>query len=242
MADPIVEQWRSRLKNISSDLMHLAHLDDVFWQVQAVVDQSQVAQRDGTFIKWMGDCYTHAIVTGVRRLVDRTKGTDSLFRLLEEMGRKSATMLTRQSFRETWGEDQAERCDNCFDLLGANGSDHIPASVIDGKLKELHNATVAVVDFANKAVTHRGLKRSILLKTYRQIRESIVGVFLVAQWCETLLTCGTPANPVPIMQGNWLVVFEGPWLESAIHVPKYRHLDELLREAIDRSEGRSTAG
>jgi hypothetical protein len=120
--------------------------------------------------------------------------------------------------------------------LGANGAAYIPRTVLEAKLKELEKATGPVVDFANSAVTHRVTRRLTLLKTYRQIREALVGVFLVSQWCETLLTCGTPANPVPIMQGNWLVVFEAPWLESAMRAPEYRHLDELLHESLDNEE------
>src|SRR5262245_21338362 len=103
--DHVLEEWRGRLKHLSSDRTHLAHLDDMVWQVQAVVDQSDVARRDGTFVKWMGACYTDAIVTGIRRLVDRTKGTDSVARLLDEMQRHASVVLTRERFRRPWGED-----------------------------------------------------------------------------------------------------------------------------------------
>src|SRR5262245_51200075 len=85
----------ARLRNAVS---YLAHVDDVYWQVQAVLGANEALRRDArVFQEWMTNCYAESIAVGLRRLADHDHRTLSLYRTLERV-KQRATEFTRAWF------------------------------------------------------------------------------------------------------------------------------------------------
>lgn len=90
-----------------NQVTHLAHLDDVFWQLQAIMRENQRLREEGDsiFVEWMVSTYVPTMLVGIRRLVDGTKGTVSFKRLLTEMESHGPKVLTRDRFLGLYPDD-----------------------------------------------------------------------------------------------------------------------------------------
>src|SRR2546428_3694473 len=135
-SEEIIEVWRRQLQRLTAELNHLAHVDDVFWQVQAIIAANPDVNVGDVFQHWIGTCYVSTIVTGLRRIVDKRSGALSLLKLLDQMGDRSTDILTRERFVGGWERDLITRAHRSFDGLGGRSSagevlHHIPRSAID---------------------------------------------------------------------------------------------------------------
>jgi hypothetical protein len=57
--DELYRRWDGQLDKLYNQVVHLAHLDDVFWQLQAIArDNSRLREEgEGIFLEWMVNTY-----------------------------------------------------------------------------------------------------------------------------------------------------------------------------------------
>jgi len=224
-----VNGWAEQLKRLTAELNHLAHVDNVFWQVQAIIAADAALNVGDVFQQWIGTTYVSTIVTGLRRLVDKRFGSLSLFRLPDRMGASCSVILTRDRFVCGWETQLRGYANRSFDELGGRGLNYIPRSAIESRRKRLRQALEPVIEYANEHVTHlREAPKGVEI-TFHQVRLGLVEAFVVTRWCSILIAGGEPISPVPAIQTNWLEVFRRSWLPASTPPPKYRHLNELVR-------------
>ena len=79
--------WHANLKQtlrrVSDEVTSVAHIDGIFWQVQAIIATNSLINESDAFQKWLGDTYVDSVVTRIRRLADNDQRVVSLWRLLE---------------------------------------------------------------------------------------------------------------------------------------------------------------
>lgn len=80
-----------------NQLVHMAHVDNVFWQIHAIIRANPALASGGTFQDWIAGCYVDSVTSGLRRLSDERKGVISLWRVLEAM-KALGPLLTKDRY------------------------------------------------------------------------------------------------------------------------------------------------
>jgi HEPN superfamily AbiU2-like protein len=223
---------RLGLKEISHEFTAVGHVDDVFWQVHAIMAGDANLKNGGIFQEWITRTYTDSVAIRLRRIGDRRKDTVSLWRFLEEL--KSAEgRLTRAWYKAMWPPDLAHLASTRFDHLAGVGARYVSREVISAKQLELDAALDAADGFANERIAHRRREPSLPSPKFSDIRQCLAASFRVFEWCALLIDAASWETPVPMLQSNWLRVFRTPWLPPGMEVPEYRHLDYYRR--VDQS-------
>ena len=157
--DPRISQL---LHRVEKGLVHAAHVDDVFWQVQAIFRANEALAVDGgTLQDWLGRLYVDSVTIALRRQADQRKGVVSLWRLLEMM-KGAAPVLTRARYVELHDNDVHHRraAASHWDRVVAPGHDGIPRPLLKAKQDELRSALSHVSRYANEYVAHCGRRSS----------------------------------------------------------------------------------
>lgn len=227
--DARVVQWCSDMHVIEGEILQLAHVDDVFWQVQAIIQANPAIPDSEVAAEWFGRMYVSTVSAGLRRLVDRTKGSVSLTRLLDDMSRH-CTVLTRERYVAINRSVSEADASEWFVELAGTDLGHIPRKRILELAARLSDAFESTGRFANEYVAHHSADQSASV-TFGETRRALVEAYLVLGWCSRVLESVVHSNAVPAIQTDWLQAFTVPWLPSQNPVPGYRHLDSLVDEA-----------
>lgn len=219
------------LKTISDEIIKAAHIDNVFWQVQAIIRENDNVNKADIFQQWVGWTYIDSISIRLRRLTDRNKGTISVWRLLESM-KTYSELLTRKRYIDICDGPVQHLADEWFDSIAGKAADHVSKSLIEEKQKFLEEGTSEIKNYTNTYIAHQSRKQSEP-PTFEQVRRSLVVVFRVFQWCVALLKCENMITPVPSYMSNWTDVFRVPWLRPGQPVPDYKNIEEWIRQEND---------
>src|SRR5712692_9110811 len=98
------DRLRAELKTVGEEFTALAHLDDVFWQVQAILAGVGDVKDGNVFQTWIVQRYSDSVAIRLRRLGDRRSDSISLWRFLEDMKAEEGR-LTRSWYKEMWPPD-----------------------------------------------------------------------------------------------------------------------------------------
>lgn len=231
-----VARWVSDLQTIRSDLTRLVHLDDVFWQVQAIL-QSNSDLPPSTFTTWMAQCYVCTIAAGLRRLTDRTRGTVSLYRLLDDMERLAAVVLTRHWYVESRSYLPRSLFERTFNRLSGDETvDHMPKKRVRAERERLASVTARLKRHADTLVAHRARDATRADIKFQEARTALAVAHQVANWCAAVLHDSAHARAGPTIQYDWLAIFKQPWISAGAIVPKPQSIDDLVRE-FDHADG-----
>lgn len=220
------------LESLQQSVNHLAHIDDVFWQMQAILKANTEFKEDGAvFQNWMAFCYADSMAIGLRRLVDTDSRTQSIYRLLEKLKPRSA------EFSRTWylslhQQTMREDADKWFTNLVGGPHERLTVDVIEEKQADLRKSLKSVSDFADQFVAHFDLSPVAKPPSFDNARDSIVAAFRVVQWLSSIIASVGLLSPVPKIQSNWLRNFQVPWIKPGQTPPPYVHLDELLKRRV----------
>ena len=154
----------------------------------------------------------------MRRIIDKKKGTVSLWRLLEDM-KKHTHNLTRDWYISMHEGSIKKFAIKWFDKLVDNGSNHVSRRMIKLKQESLTKAVSLILTYSNTSVAHLSKNTVRVTLKFEDVRKSIASVFVIFNWCSSLLTSSIIITPVPFSQGNWLQVFKRPWLVKKTDSP-----------------------
>ena len=229
-----IADLRSDLGKIRSEVIHIAHMDDVFWQIQAVIQSNPAIDRPGIIQDWIARAYSDSVLAGLRRLGDRRRDNLSLWRVLESM-KACTSLITRVWYVEMHEAELKRLANEWFDDLIGVGKRNLNSATISEKQKELEAALESVVNFANENITHLAAKPTGAIVTFLDVRKALARAFRVFTWCSRLLDSTVPLSAVPVNLENWLKDLRVPWLPEGAPPPSYKHLDEVLREDSETS-------
>ena len=225
--DPFA-RWNDLAEQLWTEIQHLAHMDDVFWQIQAIISANADVNKAEVFQDWIGYSYVYTMAVGLRRLVDRTKGTVSLVRLLEDL-KRNCTLLTRERYislsEELFFREHAMQW---WDELTGGGQGHVTRARINEMLKELKGASSAGERYANDYVTHHAECTHPNPPSFKEVRQALAVAARTCRWCIRLLRADDVGSPVPVLISDWLKSLSVPWLRDRHNVTIYDRLDKYL--------------
>jgi len=216
------------LRRLQGAVYHLAHIDDVFWQVQAVIESNPSINERDVFQEWLVACYADSMVIGLRRLADERRDVLSVFRLLASV-KKRAPEFTRQWFVDLHPEPMRGIADGWFTELVDGPYPHVLHATVQAKQDELKRSLRSIEAFGNQYVAHVAAVPTAQPVTLEGVRKAVVAGFRTVQWLRRLISSGVITSPVPVIQSNWLRHLRVPWLAPDQSPPPYIHLNELLR-------------
>lgn len=237
-AEPQIRSVYDMLRLVRDQLFDLAHIDDVFWQVQAIICENPDIKTGGVFQSWLERRYVDSVSVGLRRLADKRRNVVSLWRVLEEM-KRVAPLLTKARYLGLHDGPFRRLAEEWWEKLVGESEEHVTKRLIGGKQKELLTALDRVSRFADQNVAHFAAIPNHAPATFDDVRKSIVAAFKLCGWCSSVLASETISSPVPWIQSKWVRVFRVPWIPPGQDVPKYRRLDKLLQEAETDSQASS---
>ena len=228
---------RDMLARVEKELLvHTAHMDDIFWQVQAIIRENPAIASGGPFQKWIAQCYADSVTAGARRLADERRDVVSLWRVLEGMV-SIAPLLTKSRFVSLHDGALRGGAETLWrDLVGE--SETLSTRLVRAKQRDLKTALEKVSQFANENVAHLSATPAHAETTFEDVRISIVSAFRLYTWCSQILIGRAYSSPVPRNPRLWLRVFHVPWIQPGQRVPQYRSLDKVLdEESVNQPSG-----
>jgi hypothetical protein len=224
-----LESLKKKLEVISHELSNAGHIDNVFWQIQAIIGSNPEINHNDVFQEWIALTYIDSITIRLRRLVDKRRGSISLWRFLNEM-KNISTYFSRERHIKSHEQDMKSLANIWFDDLAGENESFITKAKIEGKKNELEIAFNRIDSYVNSQIAHLNDKIEENKVTFSEVRNTIVSFFNVFNWCQRLLNFEVSHSPVPQPTSNWLKYFRVPWIKPDDDVPIYKHLNEYVKE------------
>lgn len=222
-----LQRWSKWTETIKDDLWGLFHHHYIFWEVQAIIKANErLAQTPSHFFQWFGDVFAYSSAMYVRRQADRTKGTVSFYKLLEEVHRYPA-LLTRERFLRVWGYSEREEGifayetkkigDELFDNTVGKGKDHLTKAQVKTDIDCLKSQLKLIEDYANDYVAHRSEKPTGSdLPTFKNLKDSMKFLEKLLQKYYLIIS-GWKMSDINIdstFTYDWKRIFTFAWIES----------------------------
>jgi hypothetical protein len=149
--------WSESFESVRNDLrllgmklvIHEAHLEA--WNRAPVNDGTALVHR------WMADNYADSMLMGLRRVVDGSRRSFSLIKLLEDIARESS-LLTADRYLELWRHRHGSG-DELFPrmLYGQFSSDNrrLDAARVRADIRRLRDKHAKILRFVDSVVAHR---------------------------------------------------------------------------------------
>lgn len=231
--DAKFEEWNRDFQLLKGRAIHFADIDNVFWQVHAIIQDNPELQKGGIFQNWIAYCYATSVMVGIRTIVGIRKDSLSFTRLLGDMA-SHAQILTRERFLELAHSDDyyKEVAEREFDGIAGSGASHIPRKVIQADSKTLKDALSQVETYVDKHIAHYAIQQSPdePALTYNNIRQALRKIQSLIKRYHHIILGPELSSIVPDLPSGWTKVFETPWLVSGRPVPPYTHLDQVNKE------------
>lgn len=155
--------------------------------------------------------------SSVRRQLDRTRGTVSLWRLLDEIAQHSR-VASRERHVAVWREDgadpflEAEAHRNFDRFAGGRDRDRIAVAVVRADLGKLEAAGAVVERYANEAVAHMAVDQTRTVLTYAELNAAIDQIGDLVKKYASLLKATILAELEPVIQYDWKAPFRQAWI------------------------------
>ena len=204
--DNLRAQWAATLDANHMDLLRLHLRAEV---VEALDDEIVRSQRPGGAMlleQVIRPMYADAQALCVRRLIDKGKRTDSLYRLLTSMA-DHPELLSRESYRRLYieGGGDPDYADQDFDQLAGDGAARVARDALLALRSDLWAAGETVKRYVDQHVAHRDATPSGGL-TWGQLKAAIHNLSELSERIRIMLL-GVHRASVPFVDPGWRSVF-----------------------------------
>lgn len=225
-----IEQWSHKLNFLYDKLAHAISNDDIFWQTIEVIQSNPHLSLDSIFPGWLFENYSKGIVVDIRALVDGTKQTTSIRKVLEEFNTDISELPSRAVFVARYPKGLEKKGNEVYDKYVGPGESKITKKMILADIETINVTFSKVCDYTNEYVTHLIFKPTAEIPTFKEIRSSLLILLKILKKYFLLITGASIIGVVPAPQENWLKVFSIKWLEDPLNPPNYKKLIDFENE------------
>lgn len=113
--DSRLKRWLKWLKVVHDDIQQLLIKQNIFWEMQDIINANEELHKPSSFYRYLGDTYIAYISIGIRRQVKVNGQGVSFARLLTELANNPA-VLSRKYYGSLYeGSTVEQRADRDFD-------------------------------------------------------------------------------------------------------------------------------
>jgi hypothetical protein len=204
------------LEIIQKDLQVLLHNQHIFRELQKIAEKNpRFAESSGLFTQWMAWNFAQATAVGIRRFAkynEKDKDSVSLLRFLNEV-KKHPDLITRQTHLALYQGKGAypHMGHSVFDEVAGEGNDRLPTSLIDGQIDDLKKSVHDVEKYADRRVAHYD-RRDPKIPTFGDLSDAMASMETIVILYRLLLTGQSMSQLLPTIQGEWMSIFQFPWV------------------------------
>jgi hypothetical protein len=213
IADERYERWVQQIDRITQETYWLHHHRQLFRGLAEITQAADPPLPSSVFFDAIGIWYVATQGTNVRRQLDRTRGTVSLARLLDEVAHYPGVM-TRQRHLDVWTDPEfVELAHANFDLFsGARERDGIDVALVRADLARLEQLGGVVQGYVNDAITHTADQTVHAVPTFDQLNAAIDAIGDLVKKYASFLKAVTLWQFEPIIQEDWRAPFRRAWI------------------------------
>jgi hypothetical protein len=230
-ADVIWQRWREQLERITQETYRLHHYRQLWRELAEITQAANLPPS--VFFDALPVWYVSTQGAAVRRQLDRTRGTVSLIRLLDDI-QQNPGVVTRdrhiaawcgQAGEPAWGDGAADAealrdelrlrdANRNFDRFAGAGRDTIDRALVRADVAELERAGEVVKRYVDQAVAHTALNPERSVPTYGDLNAAMDRVAeLVAKYA-SLLNAEILWGFEPAIQEDWKAPFRQAWIAA----------------------------
>jgi hypothetical protein len=206
-ANELHARWCEDLRRLA-DNVHIMHIrSEIFEGLDAELVRTQ-REGSGLLVEVLRPTYAEAQAVRVRLLVDNSKGTRSLTRLVGEMAQHS-TVLNRERYVAPYEEHGSrDLADDDFDLLAGQGADHMPRRKLLAIRAQIEAAGEVVKRYVDERIAHaqRDTKVTLMFGQLKSAIHKLSGLYTTVGHILT----SAHHEPVPIITDDW----QGPFRDG----------------------------
>jgi len=208
-------RWQEQMKEITHSLAWYLTSHMIFREVQSIVQANQKIQSPPLFYKWLKRNYGDSVAVGIRKLIDKGEGTDSLRNLIERI-KKHPDAITRDYFvscYDKWLQKDGV-ADEEFDKFTNKGDMELSVGKLDSDIQQLDKATRIIKDYTDKWVAHLDKNRKKQpIPTIEDIDNALQDIDEVFRKYHHLLL-GSNMTAMPIIQSDWRKPLRHAWIKD----------------------------
>jgi hypothetical protein len=209
---PVVKEWQKLYDVILQETMSLVHERTMYLKILQIIRTNPKLPRRSVVYAWLAKVHAQSATSSVRRIRDETKGTVSLWRLLNEIA-GNPTEITRLWCISQYASAAMQfRANRIFDWFAGKGDTHVRSVVIRRDQDFLKARVERIKDFVDEHVAHRALAAT-RPPTFAALDVGITGIQKLVSRYGLLLRQATQLGKFePVIQENWKEIFRIPWI------------------------------
>src|ERR1022692_1293590 len=178
------ERAACQLRELMHEVRDLLANHDLYWKVQRVIHSNpRLLAARSRFFDLMNNDFAHSTTMRVRRIVDKTKGTVSLLRLLRGLAKHPGLLVGK-----------------------------VTAGELETDIQELEKATKGLKDYVDHYVAHHAQSPTADIPFNREVNRVVetIGRVYRKYYCVVM---GADIDLSPVDQApNPLAIFRFPWI------------------------------
>ena len=210
--DELFTKWDGWLDDILADVRGLLVSQDIFWEVQKIIEANPCIHTPSLFYKWMAGIYGSSVTVGIRRQQDGDRDSVTLRRLLEEI-QDNPQVLSRDRYVALYGEDARDFGHRDFDRIAGQGRSHIDPEMVINDLVQLERETQKVKGYVDRRIAHMDRRAPKGLPTLGEVDECL-SLFKELLQKYLLIFRATTYEILPVRDYDWKQIFREPWIPS----------------------------
>ncbi len=210
------KRWGDHLERIIQETYRTHHYRQLYRGLAEITQRADLPAS--AIFDAFGIWYVTTQTSSVRRQLDRTKGTVSLWRLLDDIAR-NPQVASRDRHVAVWRENTLQpminKAHTNFDrFAGGRGRDHIDAALVCVDLEQLKAVGNIVEHYANEAVAHTSIDEKRTVLTYAELNAAIDQIGDLVKKYASLLKATILWQLEPVIQHDWKAPFRQAWIPA----------------------------
>jgi hypothetical protein len=211
---PRIKKWVRWLDVIKHQLYSAMESRLVYTTTVEIVTTNYTLPQRSAFYGRIQLWYAESIIMAVRRQAKVGQGI-SLAGLMRDVAHHPKE-VTREYWLGLWkGHVLEEGADSQFDALIGRGTEYIEAAAVERDLDELNRLASSCEAYADKRIAHHDPGGEPKPPTFGELDVALDALDRMLKKYYLYVTADGIASTVPVIQHDWLAVFEHAWLTPA---------------------------
>ncbi|PIR37804.1 MAG: hypothetical protein COV34_02960 [Candidatus Zambryskibacteria bacterium CG10_big_fil_rev_8_21_14_0_10_42_12] len=201
-------KWAESISILKTDFVSLMTKREIWRALKNAYEKNsnyQIKQEAHQIIDWINRNYVDSMLIGLRRIIDTSKDTVSLIKLLEEIS-KNPTVITFDRYQTLWtsGSEQVNRM-RATEVFKRFSKDNrnLDVNIIKNDIRELKESNERFINIVNHHIAHKGKDADNPPLTYEELHAAFDKIAGILNEYHALLTTVRVLNfaallPVPI--------------------------------------------
>lgn len=170
------------------------------------------------FLTWIADNYLYSAAMSLRRLLDRSSGTISIYKLLDAL-QSNSHLLSKTSYISRFIADGSDSnlAEICFSgLAGSSHAEGLNLQILRDQLDSFSINWERLKTYINERIAHEARNPSEELPTISDLDICIDRAAEVMKIIIAFMKFASIKSFEPVVQYSWREIFSFPWIDASV--------------------------